>query len=335
MSRQAVIKIIFIIIVPALLIAVGWFANDWYRQHDQKTEKRIKLSGFNYISPLIDVELPEGYNVQHEPIKFEQKVKNFVDQQLQSGNVKEMSVYYRDLSDGPWFGINEKVQYNPASMMKVAVMIAWLKRVERDASVLQHKFVFHEKDRPIPEQSYKPKQTLKDGASYTVDELLRYMINFSDNRALSVLHFALAPEELTNVLNNMDVINTVVGEENSITAHGFSGFFRVLYNASFLNKEMSEKALKLMSSDDFPYGISAGVPKGTRISSKFGEYLDEKNPAKYQLHEFGIVYHPKGPYILGILTRGNNWKIQADIIKSVSEIVYDSVNSSATDGYKK
>ena len=103
-------------------------------------------------------------------------------------------------------------------------------------------------------------------------------------------------------------------------------FLRILYNSSFLNKEMSEKALQLMSYQDFPIGIAAGIPTGTKLASKFGEFSDSKYPGIIQLHEFGIVYHPKGPYILGILTRGHDYNKQAGIIRTVSKEVYDLVN---------
>lgn len=326
MTIQPVKKIFFFLALPALLIGGGWFAHAWHVSHVQPVEKRIKLSGFNFISPLLDVELPEGYGVRNEPIQFKPTVKKFVDQQIQTGKVAEMSVYYRDLSDGPWFGINEHIQYNPASMMKLPVMVAWLKRAENDKSVFRRKFIFDERTMKVPPQSIKPEKSLESGSSYTVEELLRYMIYFSDNRATYLLLSALTPEEHSNVIVNMNVYTSRIGEHYSTTVRGYSGFLRILYNASFLNKEMSEKALELMSYNDFRYGIPAGVPKGTIIASKFGEYPDENNPGFGQLHEFGIVYHPKGPYILGVMTRGNNWKVQADIIKSVSEIVYNSVN---------
>jgi beta-lactamase class A len=326
MAAKTLKKIFSAFAVPALLILSGWFANDWYAHHFHPPEKRIKRSGFLYISPLLDVELPEGYNVRHEPIPFKHRISKYVEQQIQSGIVRDMSVYYRDLSDGPWFGINEKVKYNPASMMKVPVMIAWLKRAEKDKSVLRHKMIFNEKNYQSPPQNIKSEQSLKSGASYTVEELLRYMMYYSDNNAMSLLYYSLPPEEFSHVVDSMDVANEEYGKYESISVHGYSGFLRILYNASFLNEEMSEKALELMSYQDFPEGLVAGVPKGVKVASKFGEYNDRETPDIIQLHEFGIVYHPKGPYILGVLTRGNDWKKQADIIKSVSELVYKSVD---------
>jgi len=331
MTGQTVKKIISFVIVPLLLIGAGWYAHGWYQRGFDKAEgRRVKMKGFQFVSPLLDVELPEGYNVRREPIPFKYKIKKFVEEQIETGKVREMSVYYRDLSDGPWFGINEKVQYNPASMMKVPIMIGWLKRAEKDPSVLQLRYVFDEKNYPGPPQGIKPAQTLTAGASYTVDELLRYMMNFSDNKAMWLLYNGLTDEEYAYIIDSMDVTNNPDDGNNSVTVHGYSGFFRILYNAAFLNREMSERALQLMSFPAFPHGILAGVPKGVKVASKFGEFVESaagKLAAPVQLHEFGIVYHPKGPYILGILTRGNDLAKQTDIIKNVSAMVYREVDA--------
>lgn len=321
------VKIIIFVAAPLLLFSAGWYAHGWYQRHFDNTEsRRVKLKGFHFVSPLLDVELPEGYNVRHEPIPFKYKINEFVELQVSAGNVREMSVYYRDLSDGPWFGINEKVKYDAASMMKVPVMIAWLRRAEKDPAVLQRKLVFNAETCPCPPQGIKPAQTLKDGGSYTVDELLRYMICFSDNRAMWLLHNEISDQEYGKIMESMDVTNDPSENRNRVTVHGYSGFLRILYNASFLNKEMSEKALRLMSYQDFPYGIVAGVPKGIKVASKFGEFVDDNDSGTLQLHEFGIVYHPNGPYILGILTRGNNLTKQSEILRNVSEIVYNEVS---------
>jgi beta-lactamase class A len=327
MTRQTVKIIVTWVVFPALLFGAGWYAHGWHdRSSSNMPERRARLGGFKYISPLLDVELPEGYEVNREPIPFKQKVAKFVDQQIKSGTVRNMSVYYRDLSDGPWFGINERAKYHPASMMKVPVMIAWLKRAEKDPSVLKSKLTFDEKIYTGPPQKLKPEQTLQPGHSYTIEELLLHMMQFSDNKALKLLGSVMSQEEFEYVLDNMDITSDPDYDHNSITVRTYSGFLRILYNASFLNKEMSELALQMMSSQDFPQGMAAGIPPGVKLASKFGEYWTKENPNLYQLHEFGIVYHPKGPYILGILTQGHDGEKQADIIRAVSEIVYKSVD---------
>jgi len=265
MNRLQYRKIISYLAVSALLVGVGWHAHGWYRDHyDRHKLRRVAPHDFRFTSPLLDVELPEGIDVSNEPIPFKHKIVSLVQKQIDSGLVREVSVYYRDLLDGPWFGINENAEFNPASMMKVPVMIAWLKRAEKDPHV--------------------------DG---------------------------------------MDVDNKVADNSNSISVHGYSGFFRILYNASYLSREMSENALALLSLQDFPQGIAAGVPEGTRIAAKFGELARERSGGEKQLHEFGIVYHPTRPYILGIMTRGKDFTNQQTVLGAISRMIYTKVDSNA------
>ncbi len=180
----------------------------------------------------------------------------------------------------------------------------------------------------VPSQYTKPAREIVLGRSYTVDELLHYMMNYSDNKATSLLYKALSEKELGDVLDSMDVNNNPNEEGNCLTAHGYSGFFRILYNAAYLNRDMSEKALQLLSLQDFPLGISAGVPQGIKVAAKFGEVVPENPGEDIQLHEFGIIYHPTNPYILGIMTRGHDFERQAEIIRDISKMVYSEVDSS-------
>jgi len=326
-------RIFWCLVAALLLIASGWQAHDWYHRHYvEHKHRRVKAAGFRFTSPLLDVELPEGFRVNQEPILFKNKIEEFVQSQIDSGKAQRISVYYRDLQDGPWFGINEQQEFDPASMMKVPVMIAWLKRAEMNPQVLKRAFVYDGTQDMAAQQSIKPADSITPGSRYTVDELLHYMLNYSDNNATSLLFRNLKTVELNDVLDGMDITNNPHDDTNSITVHGFSGFLRILYNASYLNREMSEKALQYLSLQDFPQGISAGVPEGTLVAAKFGEHAWGEHGEEKQLHEFGIVYHPKGHYILGIMTQGKDFDRQAEIIRDVSRLIYEAVDSTAVLG---
>lgn len=310
------------------LLIAGWHAHAWHlRSTGKHKDRRVNVAGYRFTSPLLDVELPEGVSVNREPISFKYKVKDFVKAMTDGSRIKNISVYYRDLGDGPWLGINEHLEFNPASMMKVPVMIAWLKRAENNPAVLKQTFLFNGSSDMSAVQRIKPHYTLTAGRRYSVETLLEYMMSYSDNNATSLLYFNLPPEELNKVLDGMDIANRPSDGNNSITIHGYSGFFRILYNASFLNRDMSEKALQLLSKEDFSQGITAGVPKGVTVAAKFGEFESGKNGEERQLHEFGIVYHPKGAYILGVMTQGNDFEHQTEIIREISSLVYREVDA--------
>jgi hypothetical protein len=152
------------------------------------------------------------------------------------------------------------------------------------------------------------------------------MLRYSDNRSAWLLYQDLRPEEVDDVLDGMDATSEATGRGNHVSAHGYSGFLRVLYNAAYLNKEMSERALDLLAHQEFPVGLVAGVPAGVAVASKFGESV---GPDGVELHEFGIVYHRGGPYILGVMTRGRDLARQAGVIRAVSALVYQQVEAAA------
>jgi len=335
MNKPKFLHIFAYLSAASLLFAAGWYGHQgfYYGQLHSHNLRRVSAKGFHFTSPLLDVELPEGVLINQEPLPFKHKIESFVQSQTQRGQVREVSVYYRDLHDGPWFGINENREFNPASMMKVPVMIAWLKRAETDHLVLNRTMIYDGIVDMSALQDIRPAYTITPGRSYTIEELLHYMINYSDNNATALLYKGLNAEELNAVLDGMDVNNRVNGDNNSITVHGYSGFFRILYNASFLNRDMSEKALELLSLQDFPQGIVAGVPPGTQVASKFGESGQKGPGGERQLHEFGIVYHPIHPYILGIMTRGNNIEKETEVLRDISQLIYQEVDSNIKELY--
>jgi len=307
--------------VSLALVGIGWIASDLYhRRGSLPASRRVGLGGYRFVSPLLDVEMPGGWAVNQEPIPFRHQVERFVEEQIESRTVRDMAVYYRDLIDGPWFGVHEDRTFNPASMMKVPVMIAWLKRAERDPRVLLEAMVFDEREFPPPPQEYPTERSLAAGGRYTVEQLLQFMIAFSDNKAMWLLFRGLDPAELDDVLDSMDAANVPEQANNQVSAHGYSGFFRILFNAAYLGKDMSERALGLLALQRFPRGFAAGVPPGTIVATKFGEW--STGPGRIQLHEFGIVYHPAGPYILGVMTDGSDRDAQAGVLARVSALFY-------------
>lgn len=314
----------------AALFAAGWLAGDLVRGRREPPSRRVLGRGFRLVSPLLDVELPAGWAVTHEPISFQKEVERYVAEQIGSGRVWNLAVYYRDLLDGPWFGVNADATFNPASMMKVPVMIAWLKRAQRQPGVLLETMTFDEREYPAPPREEPAERTLSPGGRYTVEQLLQFMIGFSDNRAMWLLYRALTAEEVAGVLDSMDVANAADEGGNRISARGYSGFFRILFNAAYLDPPTSEQALELLALQRFPKGLAAGVPPGTPVAAKFGEWTAE--PGRVQLHEFGIVYHPDGPYILGVMTEGTDWGDQARILAEVSRLVYREAASHAPRG---
>jgi beta-lactamase class A len=241
--------------------------------------------------------------------------------------VESASVYFRELNDGIWFSIGETERFTPASLRKVPMMIAVLKQAERDPSLAGRKIRFQLKQDYNAQQAIKPSALMTPGRDYTIEDIVRRMIVFSDNNAFMVLSGLVDPQELDRTY---DVLNMprmdARGPDDYLSVQTYASFFRILYNATYLSKTRSEQALALLTQAEFRNGIVAGVPRDLPVAHKFGEKRDDA-AGKMQLHDCGIVYYPEHPYLLCIMTRGRTLEYLDDAIAAISKIIYAEINA--------
>lgn len=250
-----------------------------------------------------------------------------VDALLADNSAQTIAVYFRDLKNGPWFGINENTTFTPSSLLKVPLMMDILKRAEHDASLLRKKIRYEGREDITQQQFFKPKETLRPGSWYTVDNLIFRMIAYSDNNATRLLDANNGLDRIRDFMAELNIPFDVRKTEECITVRDYSAFFRVLFNASYLNHDMSEKALNYLSRSTFEHGIRAGLPPGTTAATKFGEFSSTKDGVmEYQLSESGIVYYPDHPYLLGIVTKGPYHDSLPAVIAEISHAVYREVD---------
>lgn len=318
--KKIQIPIIFIILLSAISL-ISVVALIYFFPKDKKLVPDMKSSNSNYvyINPLLDCA-----DTQLDPFNYgglADDIKELVNKNTKSGNIKSASIYFRDLSNGPWFGYNEEERFSPASLMKVPLLIAYLKMSESDQSLLDKKVNTGDLSSLIS-QNILPDKTVKANTEYTIKELLEYMIRYSDNFAAEALLKNVDPVNLDNIYMDLSLkIPNWGNTENYMTVRDYSSFFRILYNSSYLNRENSELALSILSESVFKEGLVAGLPKNTQISHKFGERVLED--AK-QLHDCGIIYGKKGDYLICIMTRGQDFEKMKVFLRDTSSLVYSN-----------
>lgn len=286
----------------------------------------IRQEGYRLVHPLLDCELSEGALGNVLPSK--QRLRELVDRSLLAGRAAHISVYYRDLNNGPWFGIHPETKFAPASLLKVPLLIAHLKHAESDPGVLGRRVPAE----PSPihrTQLIPPAKRLEMGKPYSVEDYLRHMIRYSDNDATYLLLRHADPKALEATYRDLRIeAPHAKTPEDWITVHEYASFFRTLFNASYLNREMSEKALQYLTETDFKEGIVAGVPPGAVVAHKFGERMNADRPIK-QIHDCGIVYYPGNPYLLCVMTQGRDVPALIRVIREVSALAYAEVDRQA------
>jgi beta-lactamase class A len=262
---------------------------------------------------------------------FRYKVKNLVDRKLKAGGASVISVYFRDLRDGHRFGIREQEKFSADTLLKLPLMIAYLKWADASPLLMNRKIVYTDNHYSGQGERVWQQSPFEEGRSYKVSTLLYRMIAYNDNGAAAVLTANLPPGYLQKIFKDIYVNYDPAGKDDAMSFNTYASFYRVLFNASYLSREMSERALRYLSKTAFKDGIVSGVPSDIDVVAKYGErmVLDPGNdgaPKFMQLHEFGIVYHSARPYMIGVMVRGDDAGELAKIIRDISALIYEEVD---------
>lgn len=310
------------------LLLFSVFGN--WPEKDESEDKEIRQSGYTFINPLLECEMDDS-DISSKYIPFENEAKEHIQDYISKNTkLKDVSVYFRSLNNGPWFGINEEQEFSPASLLKVTLAMAYYKRSESDPGLLEKKILFSDGGLQETYQNLKPSRSLQQGKEYNINELIETMLVYSDNNAMKLLMSEMRSADLNKVYADLGVdFPNVNKPENFMSVKQYASFFRILYNASYLEKNDSEKILKFLSEAEYKSGIVAGVPESIKVSHKFGEreFATADGYVK-QLHDCGIIYYSQQPYLLCVMTRGRDFEDLSEGIRNVSNIVYDMVSDS-------
>lgn len=300
-------------VILCLGIFLGWLIPDSVAKSplSSTTEQvRVNLPQYKFINPPLFSESAKSNDPDFKALAASMGV--YVASAQKDGSAESVSVYFRDLNAGNWTGVNEDALYTPSSMLKVVAMMAALKLAESNPTILSERLKYH-KSLPGSADYFYTNDSVASG-SYSLEDLIGYMIKFSDNDAFdAIVADPKINAEFVQIYSLFRLPTTaLIGSTTDfMSPRSFSSIFRTLYNSSFFEWNLSEQVLDLLSQTTFTSGIAAGVPAGTPVAHKFGENTDE-------LHDCGIVYYPDHPYLLCVMTRGNNAVKLESVIQGIS-----------------
>ncbi|HUC31385.1 MAG TPA: serine hydrolase [Candidatus Paceibacterota bacterium] len=321
----------------AILACVGSFGLGWLLNKITTVitiPPPLRLTGYQYISPLISCNLGSVKTFSQDQPMIN-AIQSAISQDESVGDVTNASVYFSDFTTGQSASVNGNEQYYPASLGKVPIMMAYYAMAENTSSILDE-----ENSYPVgapdlnTQQEIPPTDAITPGQEYTNEQLIEYMIKYSDNDAADVLTALTTPAELQgvqDVYSDLQIplsAETTASSSDIMTPQQYAILFKTLYNATYLSRDYSEQALKLMTQTTFTQGIVAGVPSSTVVSHKYGlaSYTSGGVPYQWELHDCGIVYAPGHPYLLCVMTKGTtSIAAQEQTIADISRAAYQEV----------
>lgn len=282
------------------------------------TVLRAGKGDYTYIDPLLLCQnYEDGQFAKFVPLKKEMQM--ITEAARKKGTIIDGSVYFRDLQSGQWAGVNEEELYAPASLLKVPILIAYLKAAEKETGLLEETLFYDQEPGQTPPLIQD--LILRSGRRYTIEDILRGMIIDSDNSAKNILEGRMNKNFLNEIYSELGVPSPYnEATTYRISTRTYALFFRVLYNATFLSRDMSEKAFDMLAGIKFDKGLRAGTPKDIPIAHKYGYSIIKRDPPRIiELSDCGILYIPDNPHLLCVMARGSDPEVTATYIRDVAD----------------
>ncbi|MBI4802145.1 MAG: serine hydrolase [Elusimicrobia bacterium] len=215
-----------------------------------------------------------------------------------------VGVYLKDLNSGRSWEYNPDRLFASASLIKLPIMASLFEKIKSGALTLDTQIRLTRRDRTGGSGSLK---WVRDGTSLSVMELIHKMITESDNTATRMLidyaglnYFQREFEKLGLVYTRiypegLSLSAGRVARENYTTAREMAGLLERIYKGKLIDRTSSEAMLDFLKQNKSKTRLRKGLPIGWEIGHKTGLL-------RQSCHDVGIVFSPRGDYIIAVLT---------------------------------
>ncbi len=218
--------------------------------------------------------------------------------------------------------INGHRSFGAASLYKLWVMVTAYRQIQ--AGTLSKDDILSEDVSLLNEIFSVDKQfEIATGTvTLTVRDALKEMITVSDNYSALLLSEKVGFSAVSSFLSEYGFDESsmgALGGSPSTTAYDTALFFEKLYRGELANEQYSHEMLGLLKSQQLNDEIPKYLPSNVVVAHKTG-IIDNF------LHDAGIVYAPKGDYIIAILSESASSEDLSGKIAELSKAVYDYLN---------
>lgn len=311
-SNSALRWVVLVLLVLSAVFAYLWLTHPF--------DPTITASEYPYIDFSRNFISQEHYITNVQPLRDTLKEKA---RQFEQGG-RKVSIYVEFLNTGANISVNQETYILPASLIKVPLAIAVLKKVQDGEWELENELALLNGDKD--DTSGNERDMFADypiGATFTIEHLLERLLIDSDNTAYNILLRNTGEKQFEEVVNALG-LQDLFRVNGAVSAKEYSRILRSLYTASYLNRANSERILEWLDKATFSDFISHTIEDEIPFPHKYG--LDRE---KFIFGDSGIAYIPNRPYIISVLVEGKaggtfeeEYQIASAFIQDVSMTTY-------------
>ena len=274
---------------------------------------------FNSVFPENDLLASESKSWL---LEIHDSITTQIDKYALPGGIVGVSI--KDLTTGEYFSINGDVQFNPASVIKVPVMVEAFHQMALGRISMDEKLFLHQQNKIQGSGSI---QYLPNGSVFTVKRLINLMITDSDNTATNMLICRLGTKNINQYMRKVGLRHTVLkdptmfcklpGKYNLTSPNDMLMLLEKMYKGELVSADASKQMLDIMKAQLHKWGIQRFLPASAIVANKTGS-LD------FVRNDIGIILDKKHPYILSIFSKQLPSNYYGSVlVGSISKVIFD------------
>lgn len=245
---------------------------------------------------------------------LEEIIKNHI------GNKKgTYAVVIKHMQSGESYSFNEHQSFQSASLYKLWLMAATYQQIEDGKLQSTAKLAA---DIPTLNQRFsissESAEQTEGQIAMTVEEAIDRSITISHNYAALLLNSRVKISSVSAFLKQNEFSESKMGTtttEPVTTAYDTALFYEKLYTKSLVNASASTRMIDVLKRQQLNDRIPKYLPDFVQVAHKTGELYGMK-------HDAGIVFSPKGDYVIVLMSDSNAPIAAAEILAKISEDVY-------------
>jgi len=264
------------------------------------------MQKYSLLAPEVLAVKNEDLRVNFVPLR--QKLRELV-----NAWGENFGFYFEYLPTGTSIGVHEKNNFYGASLVKVPLVMAFIKADrETNLDIDNTKVVLRSEDLdPGFGDLYKKGA----GFELTLRQAVELTLTDSDNTAARILAARVPIDQYNAIYNNLDLEIDTKDNEIILTPKSYTSIMKALFYSSILNSEDSQYILTLLSQTKFSDKLPNPITKDIKVAHKIGNYENKV------FQDCGIIYLPNKPYALCMMSQFNE-TLTTERMVSISRIVY-------------
>lgn len=235
------------------------------------------------------------------------------------GTKGSYGIAIKNLKSNEKYYANEHKSYEAGSLYKLWVMAVAFKQIQ-EGILSEDEVLSDDVDSLNKAFNIDPSQAeLTEGIiTLSVHDALNQMITISHNYAALLLSKKIKLSSVAVFLKDFGFNESSIGTNNGApasTPNDIALFFEKLYKNQLANEQYTKEMIDLLKNQQLNNKLPKYLPQDIDIAHKTGEINSVS-------HDAGIVYTPKGDYIIAVLSDTDIPSAAEDRIAAVSKAVY-------------